>query len=43
MAQRRRELTDFEWSIIEPLAAQAPLGRRDASDRRSDRDVPLRA
>ncbi|KAA8606568.1 transposase, partial [Salipiger aestuarii] len=26
MAQRRYELTDFEWSIIEPLLPNKPRG-----------------
>ncbi len=34
MAQRRCELTDFEWSIIEPLLPNKPRGVRRVDDRR---------
>jgi len=34
MAQRRYELTDFEWSIIEPLLPNKPRGVPRVDDRR---------
>ena len=34
MSQRRYELTDFEWSIIEPLLPNKPRGVPRADDRR---------
>ncbi|GAB5375360.1 MAG: hypothetical protein AcusKO_18220 [Acuticoccus sp.] len=34
MAQRRYELTDFEWSIIEPLLPNKPRGVPRADDRK---------
>ena len=34
MAQRRYELTDFEWSIIEPLWPNKPRGVQRVDDRR---------
>jgi len=34
MSQRRYELTDFEWSIIEPLLPNKPRGVARADDRK---------
>ena len=34
MSQRRYELTDFEWSIIEPLLPNKPRGVPRADDRK---------
>jgi hypothetical protein len=34
MTPRRYELTDFEWSIIEPLLPNKPRGVPRADDRR---------
>ena len=34
MSQRRYELTDFEWSIIEPLLPNKPRGVPRVDDRR---------
>lgn len=34
MSQRRYELTDFEWSIIEPLLPNKPRGVARVDDRR---------
>lgn len=34
MSQRRYELTDFEWSIIEPLLPKKPRGVPRADDRK---------
>lgn len=35
MAQRRYELTDFEWSIIEPILPNKPRGVPRVDDRRA--------
>jgi transposase len=34
MGQRRHELSDFEWSIIEPLLPNKPRGVKRADDRK---------
>jgi transposase len=34
MGQRRYELTDFEWSVIEPLLQRKPRGVPRVDDRR---------
>lgn len=34
MSQRRYELTDFEWSIIEPMLPNKPRGVKRADDRK---------
>ena len=34
MSQRRYELSDFEWSVIEPLLPNKPRGVPRADDRR---------
>lgn len=34
MAQRRHELTDFDWSIIEPLLPNKPRGVPRVEDRK---------
>ena len=34
MTQRRYELTDFEWSVIEPLLPNKPRGVPRVDDRR---------
>jgi hypothetical protein len=34
MSQRRYELSDFEWSVIEPLLPNKPLGVPRVDDRR---------
>ena len=34
MKARRYELTDFEWSIIQPLLPNRPRGKPRADDRK---------
>lgn len=39
MHARRYELTDFEWSIIEPLLPSRPRGVPRADDRKVLNDI----